>query len=187
MAVVSVASFLPLGFSIWFIAAPMLSVAFILAVQTLARGRTAQALALMIGHVLVMPPVVAFGPSNGPVVPDAPADGSSASPSDGSQAGGVPPLSPRLGELKEKLARNRAEVARWLSENLAVERDTGYLSTNSGKDVDIETRRAIQQENLWREEVFAEISRITGRPASEIAATYAKLCGKTKASSSSGQ
>jgi hypothetical protein len=187
MAIVSVASFFPMGFSIWFIAAPMLSAAFILAVQTLARGRTAQALALMVCHVLVMPPVVAFGPSNEPVGPDAPGDGYSTSPAEGSQGGGASHLSPKLEELKEKLARNRAEVTRWLSENLAAERDSGYLSTNSEKDVDIQTRRAIQQENLWREEVFAEISRITGHPVVEIAATYARLCGKIRASSRADQ
>jgi hypothetical protein len=187
MAIVSVASFFPMGFNIWFIAAPMLSAAFILAVQTLARGRTAQALALMVCHVLVMPPVVAFGPSNAPVGPDAPVDGSSTSSGEGSQGGGASSLTPKLEELKQKMARSRAEVARWLSENLAEERDSGYLSTNSEKDVDLETRRAIQQENLWRGEVFAEISRITGRPVAEIAATYAKLNGKSRATSRADQ
>ena len=178
MAVVAVMSFFPLGFTIWWIAAPLLLAAFIMTVQVLARGGMAQALALMACHILVMPPVMAFGPLNVPAATQLTDNPSSVPQAGDSQDGSPSRLTPKLLELKENLSRHRSEVMRWLAENLVVEKESGFLSTNSEKDADIQTRRAIQQENLWREEVFAEISRITGHPVGEIAATYARMAAK---------
>lgn len=179
MAIVVVMSFIPLNNTIWFVAAPILPVAFILTVYVLARGGMVQGMALMACHVLVMPLVVAFGPLAIPVAAASSADDSSSvPPAIDSQCESSSRLSPKLLELKEKLSQHRSEVTRWLAENLAVEKDNGYLSTNSEKDIDIQTRRAIQQENLWREEAFKEISRISGRPIGEIAATYARLAAR---------
>jgi hypothetical protein len=178
MSVVAVMSFVPLGFTIWWIAAPLLPLAFILTLQLLARGGMVQGLFLMACHVLVIPPVMAFGPLSVSAAATLPVAPLHLTPAGNSKDGSPSQLSPKLVELKEKLTRQRPEVARWLAEKLAVEQESGYLSTNSERDVDIQTRRAIQQENLWREAVFAEISRITGRPVEEIAAAYARLAAK---------
>ncbi len=178
MVVVAVMAFVPLGFKIWWIAAPLLLVAFMISVQVLARGRMAQALTLMACHILVMPPVMAFGPLNLPAATKLAGKPSSVPLAGDSQDEPPSRLTPRLLELKENLSRHRSEVMRWLAEKVVVEKESGFLSTNSEKDVDIQTRRAIQQENLWREEVFAEISRISGHPVGEIAATYARMAAK---------
>ena len=78
-----------------------------------------------------------------------------------------------LQELKAKLLEQQYSVTTWVRTGLAIETPSGFLK--SGDSADVETRKSVQQQNLWRERVFARIADLTGKSPEEIAQTYARL------------
>jgi hypothetical protein len=199
MSIVALLSFIPLfGFAVWLVAAPMLLVSFILIVLVFVKGGTSHGLALLACQVLVMPLLVAFGPfisSALGIASGAAALGGTAAavasldtpnlttptsipnkstPRTPSESKSFQ-LPPQLLDLKTKLTHQRPQVTRWLIGKLAEETELGYLRPVVDANLDLETRRAIQQENVWRKEAFAFISEISRKPLEEVAATYARL------------
>jgi uncharacterized protein YdbL (DUF1318 family) len=75
--------------------------------------------------------------------------------------------------LKSLLQDQQPAVTAWLSKGLAAETTTGYLKAGDAADVD--SRRAIQQQNVWRENAFERIANLTGKSPEEVARTYARL------------
>jgi hypothetical protein len=78
-----------------------------------------------------------------------------------------------LQELKAKLLEQQYSVTTWVRTGLAIETPSGFLK--SGDSADVETRKSVQQQNLWRERVFARIADLTGKSPDVIAQTYARL------------
>jgi len=204
MAIVAVIALVPvLGFASWFIAGPMLLISFIMIILVFVKGGVAHGLALLACQILVMPLIVIFGPfissalgligtaasvgatlesastaaDNLPVSHDTYArssrsgDGEAASPNDsGLHTFSLPA---DLEALKAKLLEQQHSVSTWVRTGLAVETPSGFLK--SGDSADVETRRAVQQQNLWREQVFARIADLTGKSREEVAQGYIRL------------
>jgi hypothetical protein len=200
MAIVTTLAFVPfLGFASWFVAIPMLLISFIMIILVFTRGGVAHGLALLVCQIIVMPLVLIFGPfisSALGLAGVASMAESSSTPSSSSarfltaapqtlpptantpaeHTGPVPQvpiLTDDLRELKEKLLQQQPSVTNWLSNGLAMETASGYLKTGDSADVD--SRRAVQQQNVWREKVFERIANLTGKSPEEVAQTYARL------------
>lgn len=204
MAVVAVIALIPfLGFASWFIAGPMLLVSFIMIVMVFAKGGVAHGLALLACQIIVMPVVVLFGPfissalgfvgtaagvgaaiessSTSAVVPSnrdeayTPSQESSTEIPVSTDAAPSPsiPLSGDLRELKAKLLDQRHAVTSWLGSGKASETPSGFLK--SGNSLDVESRKMLQQQNLWREQAFARIADLTGKSPEEVAKAFARL------------
>jgi len=200
MAIVAALAFVPvLGFASWFVAVPMLLISFIMIILVFTKGGVAHGLALLVCQIIVMPLVLIFGPFissalglagvvsmadssskpssssvNRPATVPQPLPPVVNTPAD--PAGQVPqgPILPDdLRELKEKLLQQQPSVTNWLSNGLAMETASGYLKTGDSADVD--SRRAVQQQNVWREKVFEKIANLTGKSPEEVAQTYARL------------
>lgn len=200
MAIVAVIAIVPvLGFASWFIAGPMLLISFIIIVLVFVKGGVAHGLALLACQILVMPLIVIFGPFISsalglvgtvagvgaafestsistdalPAGQDAyvPGGGETASPNKTDYQPASLPSD--LQDLKVKLIEQQHSVTTWVRAGLAIETPSGFLK--SGDSADVETRKSVQQQNLWRERVFARIADLTGKSPEEIAKTYARL------------
>ena len=204
MAIVAVIALVPvLGFASWFIAGPMLLISFIMIILVFVKGGVAHGLALLACQILVMPLIVIFGPfissalglvgtaagvgaalestsTSTDALPTGqdtymPAGtsggGETASPDQASHPSVSLPTD--LQELKAKLLEQQYSVTTWVRTGLAIETPSGFLK--SGDSADVETRKSVQQQNLWRERVFARIADLTGKSPEEIAQTYARL------------
>lgn len=204
MAIVAVIALVPiLGFASWFIAGPMLLISFIMIILVFVKGGVAHGLALLACQILVMPLIVIFGPfissafglvgtaagvgaalentstvadtlpnSQDTYVPTVDSgSGETASSDEGSQQPVSLPAD--LRELKAKLLEQQHSVSTWVRTGLAIETPTGFLK--SGESTDVETRRSVQQQNLWREQVFARIADLTGKSREEVAQAYVRL------------
>ncbi len=205
MAIVAVIAVIPfLGFASWLVAGPMLLVSFIMIILVFSKGGVAHGLALLACQIVVMPLIVIFGPfissaiglvgtvsaiegaGQLPVPPvRVPTYVPQASPS--AITPPSEPVSPRtespiaaslvlpesLRVLKSLLHDQQPSVTAWLSKGLALETATGYLKP--GDSADIDSRRAIQQQNVWREKTFEQIATLTGKSPDEVAKTYARL------------
>jgi uncharacterized protein YdbL (DUF1318 family) len=203
MAIVAVIALIPvLGFASWFIAGPMLLVSFVMIILVFANGGVAHGLALLACQIVVMPLIVIFGPfissalgfagvassvgaSGGqpasppyvavPAPQTLPASppSESAMPLAESPVTATTVLPEDLRVLKSLLQDQQPAVTAWLSKGLAAETTTGYLKAGDAADVD--SRRAIQQQNVWRENAFERIANLTGKSPEEVARTYARL------------
>lgn len=205
MAVVAVISLIPvLGFASWLVAGPILFIAFVMIILVFAKGGVAHGLALLACQLVVMPLIVIFGPFISSAIglvgaaasidatsalPTQPPDSSSnlpvnlpANPIIPSEV--TPPaaklptsesaeLPEDLRVLKSLLRDQQPAVTAWLSKGLAVETPTGFLK--AGDSADVDSRRAVQQQNLWREKAFDRIASLTGKSPDEVARTYARL------------
>lgn len=208
MAVVAVIALIPvLGFASWFIAIPMLFISFVMIILVFAKGGVAHGLALLACQIFVMPLIVIFGPFISSALGLAGTaagvgvalDESAPLTSDSSTASGdsyvpsvvphqeIPPLSPDttpspvslppdLQELKGKLLDQQHSVSTWVREGIAIETPSGFLK--SGDSTDIDTRRSLQQQNLWREQAFGRIAELTGKTPEEVAKTYSRLAAQ---------
>ena len=168
------------------------------------KGGVAHGLALLACQILIMPLIVIFGPlitsalglvgtaagvgaaleSASTTADTLPSGHNTNVPS--SNSGGVEAASPNaaghhqslglpddLEALKTKLLEQQHSVSTWVRTGLAVETPSGFLK--SGDSADVETRRAVQQQNLWREQVFARIADLTGKSREEVALAYVRL------------
>ncbi|MEO8615469.1 MAG: hypothetical protein ABI600_10030 [Luteolibacter sp.] len=196
MAVVAVIALIPiLGFASWFIVGPMMLVAFIMTVMVFSKGGVGHGLALLSCQLIVMPIVVILGPfissalgfagtavgvgvaldeskrpMTGPSTLPYPAPASSA-PIESPPS--IPKLPMELESLKTKMLEHQSMVLSWLNSGSATETPTGFLKP--GDSLDIENRKILQQQNLWREQAFARIGEITGTTPEEVAKSYARL------------
>lgn len=204
MAIVAVIALVPvLGFASWFIAGPMLLISFILIVLVFVKGGVAHGFALLACQIIVMPIIVIFGPMVTSALglmgvaagvgatlenPSIPTGGMPSgydiyvsSSDSGSQEASEPVespqqpfiLPPELKDLKSKLHEQQHAVSTWVRTGIAAETSTGFLK--SGDSAGIETRKLVQQQNLWREQVFYRIAALTGQSTQEVAETYARL------------
>jgi uncharacterized protein YdbL (DUF1318 family) len=207
MTIVAVIALVPvLGFASWLIAGPMLLISFILIVLVFVKGGGAHGLALLACQIIVMPIIVIFGPmvtsalgllgaaagvgasleSASITTASLPSDYDTyIPPSDSVSHGSSEPvapfrqpvaLPPELHELKSKLNDQQQAVSIWIRTGMASETASGFLK--SGESADIETRKSVQQQNLWREQVFARIAELTGQSTDEVAKTYARLASR---------
>ncbi|MCB1129565.1 MAG: DUF1318 domain-containing protein [Verrucomicrobiae bacterium] len=204
MAIVAVIALVPvLGFASWFIAGPMMLISFIMIILVFVKGGVAHGLALLACQIIVMPVIVIFGPmitsafglfgtaagvgaaleSTSNATNNIPSSYDTHVPSTGSSSeevappvdsGSAPiPLPADLMELKARLLEQQHSVSTWVRTGLAVETPSGFLK--SGDSADIETRKSVQQQNLWREQVFARIAEMTGMSSEEVAQAYVRL------------
>lgn len=204
MAIVAVIALVPvLGFASWLIAGPMLLISFIMIVLVFVKGGVAHGLVLLACQIFVMPLIVIFGPfmssalglvgtaagmgaaveSSSSTADTIPSSYDTNSPSGGSSRDetGSPVGADRqpitlpadLNELKARLLEQQHSVSTWVRTGLAAETSSGFLK--SGDSADIETRRSVQQQNLWREQVFARIAEMTGQSSEEVAKAYTRL------------
>jgi hypothetical protein len=192
MAIVAVLSIIPFfGFAVWLIAGPILFVSFIMIVLVFAKGGTRHGLVLLACQVIVMPIFVLFGPmvssifglAGGAAAVASTAESQTASPSSSDPAPvsapvrqdplPAPGLPPELESLKEKVRAGRVETLDWLRKGYARETPIGMLAPTS-VDMPLEIRKAIQQENVWRSEIFKHIAEITGSTSDEVGRSFAR-------------
>lgn len=197
MAVVAVIALIPvLGFASWFIAGPMMLIAFIMTILVFSKGGVGHGLALLGCQLIVMPLVVILGPFissafgfAGTVAGVGAALDGSPSPTRGLTYDPAPPPVPstpvevspprlpaELESLKVKMLGGQSRVLSWLSTGGAIETPSGYLKP--GESLDIESRKLLQQQNLWREQTFARIAEITGSRPEQVARSYARLTSR---------
>lgn len=204
MIIVAVIALVPfLGFASWFIAGPMLLVSFIMIVLVFAKGGVAHGLALLACQILVMPLIVIFGPfissalglvgaaAGAGAAIESSSDAADSYPSEyepnipagdtGSRAPTIPDevgrqpfdLPDDLEALRAKILEQQHSVTEWVRSGLAVETPSGFLK--SGDTADVEVRRSVQQQNLWREQAFGRIADLTGQSPEEVAQAYARM------------
>lgn len=200
MAVVGVVAILPFfGFAAWLIAGPMMLTSFIMIVLVFSKGGVRHGLALLACQVLVMPVLIFFGPfvasflgltgAVGAVAATAATVDAVSSPSmaqgDGGMTALIPPaeeplaaglpvrLPVELVALKEKIQTQQPLLFSLKKAGTAIEAATGYLVSN--ERADIAQRKAVQQENVWREQVFKQIAELTHQTPEAVAAEFARL------------
>lgn len=204
MAVVAVIALIPfLGFASWFIAGPMLLVSFVMIILVFSKGGVAHGLALLACQIIVMPVVVLFGPfissalglvgtaagvgaviessspsadiqsnHNDSYVPSQDSRTEIPVPSEASAPPPIP-LPGDLQDLKAKLLEHQHAVTSLLGSGAASETPSGFLK--SGDSLDVDSRKMLQQQNLWREQAFARIADLTGNSPEAVAKAYARL------------
>ena len=82
-------------------------------------------------------------------------------------------LPAELIQLKEKIQTQQPLLFSLKKSGTAKEDATGYLVSN--ERADIAQRKAVQQENIWREQVFKQIAALTHQTPEAVAAEFARL------------
>ncbi len=198
MAVVAVTALVPiLGFASWFIAGPMLLISFIMIILVFINGGVGHGLALLGCQIFIMPLIVVFGPlissalglagaavaiesastpgdflpaDDNDMLPDNAGSGEDNATSSASQPLRLPA---DLESLKARILEQQPSISTWVRTGLAVETPSGFLK--SGDSADLPTRRSLQQQNLWRGQVFDSIAVLTGTSREEVAKVYVRL------------
>ncbi|MEI7773345.1 MAG: DUF1318 domain-containing protein [Verrucomicrobiota bacterium] len=76
-------------------------------------------------------------------------------------------------ELKSNIQRQAESVAILKTAQLAAEGIHGYLIPN--ETVSLEQRHLVQQENVWREQMFGLIAKRSGQTSEQVGTAFAKL------------
>lgn len=76
-------------------------------------------------------------------------------------------------ELKANIQRQAESVATLKTGHLAFEGVHGYLLAK--ETVSIEQRHVVQQENVWREQMFELIAKRTGQTREQVGTAFARL------------
>jgi len=198
MAVVAVIAVIPvLGFASWVIAVPMMLIVFIMTILVFSKGGVGHGLALLACQLIVMPLVVILGPiissalgivgtaagvgaaleeSSTPPPRESTYDPVSLPLPSAPVEAPTPQLPSELESLKMNMLGGQSRVLSWLDTGGAVETPSGFLKP--GDLLDIDSRKLLQQQNLWREQAFARIAEITGTTPEEVARSYARLSSR---------
>jgi uncharacterized protein YdbL (DUF1318 family) len=75
--------------------------------------------------------------------------------------------------LKDKIQTQQPLLFSLKKAGTAKEATTGYLVSDERADLTV--RKAVQQENVWREQVFKQIAALTNQPLEAVAAEFARL------------
>ncbi len=200
MAVVGVIAILPFfGFAAWLIAGPMMLTSFIMIVMVFSKGGVRHGLALLACQLLVMPVLIFFGPFVSSFLGLTGIFGAAAGTAatvdalssqrqvqvDGRRNEAAPPvttapaaplpmrLPAELVALKEKIQMQQPLLFRLKKAGTAKEDTSGRLV--SDERADLAARKAVQQENVWREQVFKQIAELTHQTPEAVAAEFARL------------
>lgn len=189
MSVVGVIAILPFfGFAAWLIAGPMMLTSFIMIVMVFSKGGVRHGLALLACQLVVMPIVIIIGPvvssllgltgAAGAVVavnsPSVPHEEAGNNAKADSFPVSLPMQLPReLVELKDRIQTQQPLLFSLKKTGAAKEATTGYLV--SDERADLASRKVVQQENVWREQVFKQIASLTNQPPEAVAAEFARL------------
>jgi uncharacterized protein YdbL (DUF1318 family) len=204
MSVVGVIAILPFfGFAVWLIAGPMMLTSFIMIVMVFSKGGVRHGLALLACQLVVMPVVIIFGPvvssllgltgAAGAVAATAAtvdAVSSQSLPEDDRSSSDIMPLSApamadmlpvsmpmqlpaELVQLKDIIQTHQPLLFSLKKAGTAKETTNGYMV--SDERADLAARKAVQQENVWREQVFKQIAALTNQPPEAVAAEFARL------------
>ncbi len=193
------------GFAAWLIAGPMMLTSFIMIVMVFSKGGVRHGLALLACQLVVMPVVIFLGPFVSSALGLTGAVGAAAAtaatvdalnsprppqrsaPADESPAPRAVPIGPveplpgsppmqlptELVELKNKIQTHQPLLFGLKKAGAAKEAISGYLVTD--ERADLTARKAVQQENVWREQVFKRIAALTNQQPEAVAAEFARL------------
>jgi hypothetical protein len=202
MSVVGVIAILPFfGFAVWLIAGPLMLTSFIMIVIVFSKGGVRHGLALLACQLVIMPVMIFLGPvvssflgltgaagavaatavtldsSSFPSLSQAqePGTGIEVFPTPRSDSARPLPLSlpTELMKLKDKIQTQQPVLFSLKKAGTVKEATTGYLV--SDELADLASRKAVQQENVWREQVFKQIAALTNQPPESVAAEFARL------------
>lgn len=195
IAIVCFVSLIPfIGFGSWLIAGPILFITLIMGIIVLSRGGTLPGLFILLTSLIAAPIFIVVAPFvssllglGGAAVALSSAESTSSTASHYAPPAVATPLAtarsrgrtaktPRSAEydkLKDQLQAQIEPLTILKSRELVKEGERGYLV---GTDrLSIDQRRLVQQENVWREEMFDLIGQQTGQSREAVAATFARL------------
>jgi hypothetical protein len=189
------------GFSSWLIAGPILFISLVMGSTILARGKIVPGLFILFTSLTLAPFVVVLAPivssllGSSRMVPGIrdPAEAVSrtdnetvvVTSTDQPAESHPKPLNEEAlqnGEyeqLKSEIRGQMEQVAALKSIQGLAEGVRGYLE--SDERLDIGQRRLVQQENFWRERLFALIGQRTGHSPKEIAVLFASMARRSAA------
>ena len=169
---------------------------FIMIVMVFSKGGVRHGLALLACQLVVMPVLIFFGPFVSSLLGLTAAavgtgatiealNSSSLAQINDSQTAVTPPaatpkasslpvqLPVELVALKEKIQIQQPLLFNLKKAGTVKEAATGYLV--SDERADIPARKAVQQENVWRKQVFKQIATLTHKTLEEVEAEFSRL------------
>jgi uncharacterized protein YdbL (DUF1318 family) len=202
IAAVCFISLIPfVGFGSWLIAGPILFITLIMGIIVLSRGGTVPGLCILLSSLIAAPIFIIVAPfvssllglggtaaalssserdsrtnsqySVSATIPPRPTSNS---------LGGKIPRSPEYDTLKNQLQAQIEPVGVLKSRGLVKEGKSGYLVDTELLSID--QRRLVQQENIWREKMFALIGREAGQSGEAVAAVFARMAQANSRNSS---